>query len=214
MRGGLLHIAQRNPGVERRSDKCVPERVRADRLGDPGAARHLADDPPGAMPVQAAPVSGEEDGAVAAFAGGQVDCPGGAGRERDGDNLAALAGDRQRPVATFQAQVLDVGTGGLGDPQPVQREQRDQRMLGWRPEPGRHQQRAELVAVQGSGMRLIVHPWPLDMRGRGMVQDLFLDRVLIEPGDGGQPPGDGGAGAASCFQVAGEAFDAGAADRE
>jgi hypothetical protein len=87
-------------------------------------------------------------------------------------------------------------------------------MLGWRPEPGRHQQRAELVAVQGSGMRLIVHPWPPDMRGRGMVQDLFLDRVLIEPGDGGQPPGDGRAGAASCFQVAGEAFDVGAADRE
>jgi hypothetical protein len=43
--------------------------VRADRLGDPGAARHLADDPPGAMSVQAVPVAGEEDGAVAAFGG-------------------------------------------------------------------------------------------------------------------------------------------------
>ena len=50
-------------------------------------------------------------------------------------------------MATFQAQVLDVGTGGLGDPQPVQREQRDQRMLGWRPEPGRHQQRRVQAAV-------------------------------------------------------------------
>jgi hypothetical protein len=69
MRSGLLQIAQRNPGIERRSNKCVPERVRADRLGDPGAARHLAGDPPGAMSVQAVPVAGEEDGAVAAFGG-------------------------------------------------------------------------------------------------------------------------------------------------
>jgi hypothetical protein len=64
--------------------------VRADGLGDPGAARDLADDPPSAVPVQPAPVFGEEDGPVAAFAGGQVDRPGGAGRERDGDDLAAL----------------------------------------------------------------------------------------------------------------------------
>jgi hypothetical protein len=40
------------------------------------------------------------------------------------------------PVAAFQVEVLDVGAGGLGDPQPVQREQRDQRMLCGRPEPG------------------------------------------------------------------------------
>jgi hypothetical protein len=64
--------------------------VRSDGLGDPGAARDLADDPPGAVPVQPSPVFGEEDGAVAAFAGGQVDRPGGARGERDGDDLAAL----------------------------------------------------------------------------------------------------------------------------
>ena len=38
------------------------------------------------------------------------------GRRRDGHDLAAFAGDRQGPVAPFQAQVLDVGAGGLGDP--------------------------------------------------------------------------------------------------
>jgi hypothetical protein len=37
--------------------------------------------------------------------------------------FAAYAGDRRRPVPTLQAYVLDVGAGGLGDPQPVQREQ-------------------------------------------------------------------------------------------
>src|SRR5260370_41432054 len=96
-----------------------PERVRADVLADPGAARDPADDPPGAVPVQPAPVSGEEDRAFGAFAGGQVDRPGGAGRERDGDDLAALAGDRQGPVPALQAQVLDISAGGLRDPQPI-----------------------------------------------------------------------------------------------
>jgi hypothetical protein len=126
----------------------------------------------------------EEDGSVAAFAGGQVDRPGGAGRERDGDDLAALAGDRQGPVPALQAQVLDVSAGGLRDPQPVQREQRDQRMLERRPEPGSHQQRAELFAVQGGGVGLIIQPGAPDVRGRGVIQELFFDGVLVEPGDG------------------------------
>ena len=61
------------------------------------------------------------------------------GASRDGDDLAALAGNRESPVAKFQIEVLDVGAGGLGDPQPVQREQRDRRMLCRRPEPGGYQ---------------------------------------------------------------------------
>jgi len=76
-----LHVAQRNPGVQGGGDECVPERVRSDGLGDPGAARGLPEDPPSAVPVQPPPLTGEEEGAVAAFAGGQVDRPGGAGRE-------------------------------------------------------------------------------------------------------------------------------------
>ena len=55
-------------------------------------------------------------------------------------------------MPALQAQVLDVGAGGLRDPQPVQREQRDQRVLGRRAEPGGDQQRAELVAVQRDGV--------------------------------------------------------------
>ena len=47
-----------------------------------------------------------------------------------------------------------------------------------------------------------------------MLEEFLFDRVLVEPGDGAQPPGDGGASAASGFQVAGEAFDVGAADGE
>jgi len=47
----LLHIAQRHPGIQRRGDERVSERVRADFLGDPGLPGGPADDPPGAMPV-------------------------------------------------------------------------------------------------------------------------------------------------------------------
>ncbi len=82
-------------------------------------------------------------------------------------------------MPALQAQVLDVSAGGLRDPQPVQREQRDQRMLGRRAEPGCHQQRAELVAVQGGGMGLIIQAGTADVRGRGMVQELFFDGVLV-----------------------------------
>jgi hypothetical protein len=81
-------------------------------------------------------------------------------------------------------------------------------------EPGSNQQRAELVAVQGGGMGLIVQPRTADVGSRGVIQEFLFDGVLVEAGDGGQPPGDGGAGTSLGFQLAGEAFDVGAADRE
>ena len=89
--------------------------------------------------------------------------------------------------------MLDVGAGGLRDPQPVQCEQGDQRMLGRRAEPGGHEQRAELVAVQGGGVWLVVQAWPADVGGRGVLEEFFLHRVAVEPGDSAQLPGDGGA---------------------
>jgi len=92
-------------------------------LGQPGAAGDPADDPPGAVPVQPHARRADEDRSLAPFADGQVDRPGGAGCQRDDGLLAALAGDHQSPVATLGAQRLDVGTGGFGDPQPVQRQQ-------------------------------------------------------------------------------------------
>jgi hypothetical protein len=68
-------------------------------------------------------------------------------------------------VAPFQAQVLDIGTGGLRHPQPVQGQQGDQRMLGRRAEPGGHQQGAELVTIQRDHVGLVVHPQTADVRG-------------------------------------------------
>jgi hypothetical protein len=114
-----LDVAQRHPGIQRGGDERMSERVRRDRFGDPGSAGGLADDPPGAVPVQPPPVRSQEHRPVRAFADGEVDRPGGARCQRDGDDLASLAGDGQGPVPAFEAQVLDVGAGCFGDPQPV-----------------------------------------------------------------------------------------------
>jgi hypothetical protein len=100
-----------------------------DGFADARPAGDLADDPAGAVPVQPPSVRCEEHRAAGALADDQVDRPGRARRQRDGHHLAALAGDGQGPVPAFQAQVLDAGAGGLRDPQPVQGEQGDQRML-------------------------------------------------------------------------------------
>jgi hypothetical protein len=83
--------------------------MRADLLGDPGATGDPADDPRGAVPVQPPPVSGKEQRPADALADRQVNGARGARGERDGDDLAALAGDDQGPVAALEAQVLDVG---------------------------------------------------------------------------------------------------------
>jgi hypothetical protein len=53
-----------------------------------------------------------------------------------------------------------------------------------------------------------------DVGGRGVLEEFLFDGVLIEPGDGAQPPGDGSTATAARFQVASEAFDVGAADGE
>src|SRR5260221_2388203 len=195
-------------------NECMLQRVWPDRLGDPGAAGYLADDPGGTMTVQPPTVCGHEDRSLAPLADGQVDRPRGARRERDGDHLAAFAGDHQGPVPALDAQGLDVGAGGFGDAQPVEGQQRDQRVLAGRAEPGGDQQRAELVAVQPGGVRLIIQPWPPDM-GRGRVsEEFFFDGVPVEPRDSAQPTCHRGAGAAAGFQVAGEVLDVRAAGLE
>jgi len=63
-------------------------------------------------------------------------------------------------------------------------------------------------------MGLVVHPGTADVHGWGMLEELLFDGVLVEPGDGAQPPGHGGAGPAPDFEVPGEALDVGAADSE
>ena len=214
MRGGFLHVAQRHPGIETGRDERVAKRVGADVLGDAGPAGNPPHDPGGAVPVQPPPVPADEQRSLGALADSQVDGPGGARRERDGHHLAALAGDQQGAVAALEPEVLDVGAGRLGHPQPVEGEQGDQRVLSGRAEPGGDQEGAELVAVQGGGVRLVVQPGTADVRGRRIIEEFLFGGGPVEPGDGAQPPGDRGAGPALGFQFAGVGLDVGAADRE
>jgi hypothetical protein len=87
-----LHVAQRHPGIEGGGDERVPQRAGRDGLADPRPAGGLADDPPGAVPVQSSPVRGQEHRPFSALADGQVDRAGGARRQRNGDDRAAPCG--------------------------------------------------------------------------------------------------------------------------
>jgi antitoxin (DNA-binding transcriptional repressor) of toxin-antitoxin stability system len=70
---GFLHIPEWHAGVQGGGDEGVPQSVRPDGLGDPGAAGNPADDPPGAVPVQPAAVRSEEHRVLATLPDGQVD---------------------------------------------------------------------------------------------------------------------------------------------
>jgi hypothetical protein len=94
----------------------------------------------------------EEDRTVGSFADGEIDRAGGPRCERDGDDLAALTQDRQRPVTSFDTERVDVSPQGFGDPQPVDSQQRDHRMLLSCIQAGGHEKCAHLVAVQPDGV--------------------------------------------------------------
>jgi hypothetical protein len=61
----------------------------------------------GLVPVQPPPVRGQGQRPLGALADRQVNRPRGARGERDGHDLAALAGNDKGPVPAFQAQMLD-----------------------------------------------------------------------------------------------------------
>ena len=112
------------------------------------------------------------------------DCPGRPRGQWDRHDFAALAGDDQCPVAALDAHGFDAGAGGFGDPQPVQGQQRDQRMLPRWAKSGGHQQRSQFVAVQADRVGFVVDARTADVGGRGMVEEFFFDGVAVEPGDG------------------------------
>jgi hypothetical protein len=194
--------------------KRMAQGVRADRLADPGAAGDAPHDPPSSVAVEAPTVGTGEDWSVESLADGQVDRSGGAGSERDGDDLAALAKNGQGPVTPLQAEPVDVGSGGLRHSQPVEDEQRDQGMLGRLAQAGGHQQGPHLVAVQPGGMRLIVDARSAHMHGRRVSQQAFLFGVAVEAGDRAEPSGDGGPSSAAALQIAGESLDVSPSDLE
>ena len=86
------------------------------------------------------------------FAERQVDSVGRSRWQRDGDGLAAFAQDGERAMPALEPERFDVGAGGFGDPQSIQGEQADQRVVAGAREAGRDQHRADLVAVQAGGV--------------------------------------------------------------
>lgn len=62
-----------------------------------------------------------------------------------------LRNDRQGPMPSVHVHRLDVGAECLADPQPVEGQQRDQRVVAFGTEPGLDEQRAEFIAVQAQG---------------------------------------------------------------
>jgi hypothetical protein len=67
VRGGFLNVAQRDTGVQRGGDECVPEGVRSDGLGDIGPPGYPADDPPGALPVEPPAIGSRGDRRTTTF---------------------------------------------------------------------------------------------------------------------------------------------------
>lgn len=202
-----MDVAQRNTGVECSSDERMSQGVRANGLVDAGAAGNAAHDATGAMPVHPLSVWPAKDRSLESFADGQVDRPCGAGREWDGDDLAAHAKDGEGAVATVDAKRVDVGAKCLGDPETVDREQRDQGVLVRRAETSGDQQRANLVAVQTDSVGLLVQPRAPDVNGWGVLEQFLLDGVAVEPGDRAQSPGDSRPGATPGLHVTAETLD-------
>jgi hypothetical protein len=136
MRCRLLNVAKRQSGIEGASDERMAQAVRRDPLGDPGPPGQPLHRPVGG--VAGEPLSGgaDEDRPAGTSADVQVKRHGSTGCERDRDVPAAPAYDPLRPVSTIDAEIGDVGAQRFGDPQLVQRQQRDQRVIAWRAEPG------------------------------------------------------------------------------
>jgi hypothetical protein len=116
--GGDLDIAQVHPRIEHRGDERVAEHMRM-RPGDrhPCSLGKAAQAAGCRVTVHPGTAAVEQDRPANAAAGRRVDGPPDRWRQRDQDDLAALATYAQHSVAVFFTQVGDVGAGGLEDPQ-------------------------------------------------------------------------------------------------
>jgi hypothetical protein len=97
--------------------------------------------------IKALPVPTTEDRALVAFTDSQVDRSGRTRHPRNEGGLVALPDDVKSPMATLEAEILDIGGARLGDPKAVQSEQDGQRgIVAIEPLSG-EQKCAQLVAV-------------------------------------------------------------------
>ncbi len=94
----------------------------------------------------------EQDRPAGTDSSSPVDSPPYCGRQRDQDDLGALAAHAQHPVAMFLAEVTDVSASCLEDPQAEQPEHGHQReVVRVRRLPGGDQQGLELQVSETEG---------------------------------------------------------------
>jgi hypothetical protein len=99
------------------------------RPGDPdsGGFSEAAEAPGGGVAVHAGAAAVKQDRPSGPGTDGAVDSPSDGWRQRDQDDLAALATHAQDPVTVFLAQITDVRAGGLEDSHAQQPEYGHQR---------------------------------------------------------------------------------------
>jgi hypothetical protein len=104
------------------------------------------------MTVKSLTSAVHEDRALETLANREVESPGDPRRQRHRDDLATFAGNCEGPMTSLQAQRVNIRAEGFGDAQPVQRQQRHQRVVPCGRETRSDEQRAELVAIQARGV--------------------------------------------------------------
>ena len=122
-----------------------------------------------------------------------VDGPADRWRQRDPDDLGALAAYAQDPVAVLFAEVGDVRTGGFEDPQAEQAEHGHQgEVVRVHRLPRGGEQGLELQVREPQGGRFGGHRRAAYVLGGRMRQDAIKDAGPVEPGRHREPAGHGG----------------------
>ena len=110
----------------------------------------------------------------------------------------------QGAVTAVHAYRLDVRVERFADPQPVEGEERDQRVITRRTKAGLDEEAAELVAVQPEGAGLDIDLGASDVRCWVAFEDPFDMAVPVEAPERRKSSGDGGMHGAVGFHGATE----------
>lgn len=161
------------------------------------------------MPIETLTVDAQEQRPFATLTNGEINGSSSTRRERNHDRLAAFAQDRERSMPAFETQRFDVRPGGFRDPQPVEGKQAEQRMVLGASETGGDEHRADFVAIQPSGVGLVIESRSTNMRGGRLGDEVLLLGVPIEARDRAQATSDRRTSPPERLQTPTESLDVG-----
>jgi hypothetical protein len=110
-------------------------------------------------------------------------------------------------VSPLDTKVDNIGPACLGHSQPVQGEQAGKGVIAGRGGLSGGQEPDRLLAVKAKGLGITRHRGATNVSGGGVGERSLLDRVAVEAGQGGQPPGNSGAAPAGLLQLADVGLD-------